>query len=503
MGELAGVDQELLVMREELGIPQSAARPRVDPAIAPILARLAQINGPDDLRPEADRLDDLDACVDEIVQIVGGWKSKERASEIEAEISRLQEAALVRPEGLGALRERIAERRKVLGIGSLRAFEDAAQRVLGRVGSPPLQHVATGLATLDQITRGGLLARRLHLIAGEPDAGKTALLVQIALYAAQVLGWVVALHSIDEPRQWIEDRIGQAIGLSLEDLEGNDPVALATLTKFMQDTPNLKLVGREDKFTAEDTAEAAEALRKRLGAPGVFLGYDSLQKIRTRAAPPKGTRVDPRELLELTVDVLLDLALTGPIVVATSEIPRSAYRARGAKDRTPEMAAAKGVGSAEYAVTTQIVLSQIDKGERAGCVRAGVPKNKRGEKRVAFALERDLDRCTFTDRGRVEGEDGAPEELQRPKAAAKALDERLVEKARLELAKRPQGIAGGLDGWASLLGAKLVRARLACQHLLATGEAESLNDAGRKVFRLKGGVAVVVPEQRVSPADES
>ena len=465
----------------------------LDPALAALLERLTAIGGPDDTRPEPEILDELDQRATEIETIVGGWRSAERAAEIVAEIGRLQEAAAARPEALGALRERIAERRRGLGIASARPFADTAQRVLSRVGAPPLQHVPTGLPTLDTITRGGLLARRMHLIAGEPDAGKTALLVQIALHAARKLGWVVVLHSIDEPREWIEDRIGQAIGLSLEDLEGNVEGAVVFLERFLQSLPNLKLVGREDRFTAEDSAEAAEALRKRLGAPGVFLGFDSLQKLRTRAAPPKGTRVDPRELLELTVEVLLDLALVGPIVVATSEIPRSAYRARGAKDRTPEMAAAKGVGAAEYAVTTQIVLSEIAKGEQAGCIRAGVPKNKRGEKRVAFALERDPDRCTFTDRGRVEGEDGERTEDEKPKAPPRALDDRLVAKARLELAKHPQGIAGGLDGWASLLGAKMVRARLACQHLLANGEAEALNDAGRRVFRAKGGVAVVTP----------
>lgn len=474
-------------------------------AAAPLLARLATVGSPDDARPEVEVLAELDALAEQLQALAGAGAAEADANIVAGDVARLREHALDPERGheaLGALRSALAKRQKAIGVVEARKVPAAAERVLLRTSQPPLVHVPTGLPTLDAATRGGAIAQRLHVIAGEPDTGKTALLVQIALFVAR-MGWVVALHCIDEPRQWIEDRIGQAYGLSLEDLEANDGASIATLAKVLAKLPNLLLVGREDRFSAEDTADAAKALAQRLGAPGVFLGYDSLQKVRPRAAPAKGQRVDPRELIELTVEALLDIALSGPIVWATSEVGRSAYRSRGAKDRTAEMAAAKGSGAIEYAVTVEIVLSTITKGEYSGDVRAGVPKNKRGtDKGFAFRLERDRDRCTFTDRGRIAGDEDPAEAGDKPKASLpKGVDDKLVSRARLELAKHPQGIDGGLDGWASLLGVQLARARLACKHLLAKGEARAVYADGRKVYMARGALPSQVAEE--APANDA
>ncbi len=134
-----------------------------------------------------------------------------------------------------------------------------------------------------------------------------------------------------------------------------------------------------------------------------MLVVDSLQTARCRGlVGPTAPRGD-RERLELVTATAREVAFRGPMVLATSEVGR---RARNAKDRSAEMAAAKGSGAIEFYATFFGVLSRIGKGEHAGDTRLGYPKNKRGsESRGALRLEYDRDRCTYTDRGRLEGED--------------------------------------------------------------------------------------------------
>lgn len=64
------------------------------------------------------------------------------------------------------------------------------------------------------------------IIGGAPDAGKASLAVPIAHQRARQ-GYAVAIHCADEDAEGIQFRIGQQIGLSLEDLK-RDPTARLT-----------------------------------------------------------------------------------------------------------------------------------------------------------------------------------------------------------------------------------------------------------------------------------
>lgn len=448
------------------------------PNILSQVEALREIGGPDDTRPVDEVLDDLDRRSLELARTLGAVELEKKREGILADVDHLRERVLEGPEAIGAFRERIADARRVLGLEAPKPIVPAHERVLVRSGQP-LVHVATGFPTLDEITRGGLLARRLHVIAGEPDAGKTALALQVALHAARARV-AVLWYAVDEPRDGIEDRIGQAHGLSLEDLEAGNPQAIAYLAEVLRGLPHLQIVDQaQDRLVLEDAAEMLRALQRKLGADDAMLVLDSLQTTRARAAlGPQAPRGE-REKLELVTGIARDIAFAGPLVLATSEVGRSAYRARNAKDRSAEMAAAKGSGAIEFYATFFGVLSRIGKGEHAGDIRLGYPKNKRGlEARGALRLEYDRDRCTYTDRGRLD-EDDAPIASEKQKTAPAVADS-LLERVRHQLRAHPKGVAGGAEGLASLCG-KIAPARRAVRQLLATGEIEQR--AGRIFHR--------------------
>ncbi len=67
-------------------------------------------------------------------------------------------------------------------------------------------------------------------------------------------------------------------------------------------------------------------------------------------------------------------------------------------------------------------------------------------------------------------------------------------RARQKLAEHPRGIAGGLDGWASLCG-NIPKARLAIRFLLATNEAEVVTVDGKRVYRRRGAAPEADPPE--------
>lgn len=476
-----------------------------DPAIAPLLARLAEIGGPDDTRPEAEILDELDLRAVEIAKILGGWREEAKAEEIAVEVARLHEAAIARPEALGALREAIAKRRRALGLVDERRVASLSERLLARLDAPPLVHVPTSLPTLDAATRGGLLLRRVHVVGGEPDAGKTALLVQLLLEAARQ-GYAVAIYAVDEPGEGIEDRIGQSLGVGLEDLEANRVAAIRWLADAVRDLPHVLLIeqGEQGFATIEDAAEALLAHAKRHKLRGCVLGVDSLQTAACRAyftaQPP---RLD-RERIEAMTAALKAVAKRGIGVLVTSELGRASYAAKPGQQKSPAMAAFKGSGSIEYSMTVGLVLTRIMKGDHAGDVCITVPKNKRGDpayRGVKIRLERDPDRCTYTDRGRIDGDDEARTD-EAPTAGPKKPSEGAIAQAeakvRKTLAGRARGFAGSRGELATIVGGKRQVTLAAIAELFTRGDLVEERPKGEaRRIRLRSAADLGAPPAEV------
>lgn len=339
-----------------------------------------------------------------------------------------------------------------------RALPSAAERVQARIGAGPLVHVPTGIKTLDEITRGGLLVGRLAVFGGAPDAGKTSLAVQIAHHAARN-GFAVAIHCVDEDHEGIECRIGQSWGLSLEELERRDRGSLSFLVDRLKEVPNLLILDQEeDDLTIEDTADELVKLGSGEGCRGLVLVIDSLQTARTRTMHT----LEGKERADLVTATAKAIGRrTGALVILTSELSRGAYRSRNPAERTEPMAAFKESGSIEYAMTIGLVLNNVA-GE-ANLIHVDVPKNKRGERGVAFQLRRSPQRCTYEDAGRVKDELDAD-------APAPNAEER-KEQARLVLQGHP-GIAG-IGAWIRLMGGSRTSAMKACQALMDADEVEN------------------------------
>src|SRR6478609_86584 len=91
--------------------------------------------------------------------------------------------------------------------------------------SGPLVHEPTGISALDELTGGGPVYGSRWYLAGAPDAGKTALLVQIAHVFSQ-RGVTVGLLAVDEDPEDIVTRFAQRVGFSRSHCEIRDPIIL-------------------------------------------------------------------------------------------------------------------------------------------------------------------------------------------------------------------------------------------------------------------------------------
>lgn len=421
-------------------------------------------------------------------------KARARAAkDADADLAEARKDAQARPgpESVDKLRKALLRWRRAHGIADSSRIPAATDVAVHVAAVGPLAHVATGLPTLDRATRGGLLAARMHMVGGEPDAGKTGFVVQLALFWARS-GYAVVMHCADEPRESILDRLGQAFGLALEDLEARKPPAMRFLAERLAEIPQLLLVDqRLDGMSVQQSASELDRLAVRLpDCLGKIFVADSLQTARAWA--PDARPREKRERVEAAVAALADIAAAGPLVIATSELARSAYRAKKTADRTREIAAFKETGDIEYAITTGLVLT-AEKGER-DVVRVGVAKNKRGLY-LPFRLRRDLDRCTYEDLGAT-----AEEETPEP-AAQKVASSRPQGPAQPKFAQRAREalVKHGPIGWESwilAIGGNKTQARDAARWLREQGETRWKADGQRGRLYMWHDPAVAEGDQR-------
>jgi predicted ATP-dependent serine protease len=94
----------------------------------------------------------------------------------------------------------------------------------------PLIHEPTGFAKLDEATGGGPVYGTRWVVVGAPDAGKTALLVQIGHEYAK-RGIHVGFLAVDEEAGDLVTRLAQRVGFSRQDCERRDPEMLAKMSE--------------------------------------------------------------------------------------------------------------------------------------------------------------------------------------------------------------------------------------------------------------------------------
>jgi DnaB helicase-like protein len=262
----------------------------------------------------------------------------------------------------------------------------SASERAARIGGHEVARLKTGLATIDRITRGGLLPRKVAVVGGAPGAGKTALLMQVA-FTLLAAGVTVGVLAADEDADGLLIRLGQLHGLSRDALENGEPDARAALVKWCESVPLVLADGDEDGGTIE---ELSRDVRAAAGTGPSALFVDSIQTARCATPVPKGA--DVRARVNLTMAALKRAAkVDRHLVCASSEISKAAYRNKDQAEGINALSAFKESGDIEYGVAFAMVL--VNRAGASELVDAEVVKNRLGPERPKLLLRLDHQRA--------------------------------------------------------------------------------------------------------------
>jgi KaiC/GvpD/RAD55 family RecA-like ATPase len=238
----------------------------------------------------------------------------------------------------------------------------------------PLVRLPTGIKALDDMTGGGLvLGSRVYMV-GAPNAGKTALMMQLADVFA-MRGIPVGVLGIDEEASDLATRQLQRRGFSRESCERRDPLTLEAARAAFASLP-MRLF--DPSMAIEEAAVALHrfACERFPGVdrPPCVLFIDSVQVARCM-----GEKDDENTYRAVTRRVAAIRAAASRyrmLVVATSEMSRAAYKAKRVEDQVTDMASAKESGAIEFSARVLLALRSVPLD--SDHVELRVAKNKHG-----------------------------------------------------------------------------------------------------------------------------
>jgi circadian clock protein KaiC len=137
---------------------------------------------------------------------------------------------------------------------------------------PENLRVTTGVSGLDDILGGGLPARRLYLVQGEPGSGKTTLALQFLLEGAR-RGEKVLYISLSETREEVEE-VARSHNWSLADVE---IVELSAIEKQLSASAQNTLFHASEVELTETTKLLLDAVEK---VKPTRCAFDSLSELR-------------------------------------------------------------------------------------------------------------------------------------------------------------------------------------------------------------------------------
>jgi KaiC/GvpD/RAD55 family RecA-like ATPase len=306
------------------------------------------------------------------------------------EVARVAASVANYPAGKGASPEPTSPKTAAESEGdeAIDVFTTPVDRIFEHILSnldPNIKPAPTGIDTIDRITRGGLRPKAFVVMGGAPGAGKTSLAVQLGAHYVEQ-GIPVCMLAADESIEFFLGRLAQRHGITRDDFENGEPHAKKRLTDLRAPWKFLPFDCNWDGVTLE---KAAAALDKRFGR-GVLI-VDSVQSVHAEAA-------EGADGMKARVDAVigaLKKAATqyGHIVIATSEINRSAYRNKNVADNIEDIASGKESGAIEYGCKLYFVLrNPTDDGS---VIDIATPKNRLGRGRPKFRLQFDHVRATF------------------------------------------------------------------------------------------------------------
>ncbi|MES1186326.1 MAG: DnaB-like helicase C-terminal domain-containing protein [Myxococcales bacterium] len=265
----------------------------------------------------------------------------------------------------------------------------------------PLVHEPTGIPALDELTGGGPVYGTRWYLAGAPDAGKTALLVQI-VHAALLRGVAVGLLAVDEDPDDIVTRFAQRRGHSRKNCEIRDPAVVAQMRETLGKLPlriydaTWTIEAAAAELAAFAKARADEDPESHPRGPRAMLAIDSLQTVR--CAVDVQAEEARRELPEVSAVTARARAIRSVatkfrlIAIATSEQGRGSYRSNDPGQQTSALASAKWSGAVEYSARVLVALRPVP--GQPDLVELEIAKNKHGPRDRKFHLK--IDRASQT-----------------------------------------------------------------------------------------------------------
>jgi KaiC/GvpD/RAD55 family RecA-like ATPase len=330
-------------------------------------------------------------------------------------------ATVVAPERSGGVRSLTVAR---VAANEVHRGETIVQVLDGWLRDGPLVHEPTGIAELDNLTGGGPVYGTRWYLAGAPDAGKTALLIQV-VHVALLRGVAVGLLAVDEDPEDIVTRFAQRCGYSRENCEVRDP---AVVREMREELSKLPLRIYDAGWTIESAATDLAAFAKERAAsdqeghpraPRALLAIDSLQTVH--CALDDEAEANGRELPEVSAVTARARAIRSVatmfrlIAIATSEQGRGSYRSNDPRQQTSALASAKWSGAVEYSARVLIALRPVP--GHADLVELHVAKNKHGPRDRKLHLKIDCTSQTLTPVTFDSPEVAGPDRDQRVKGA--------------------------------------------------------------------------------------
>lgn len=278
-----------------------------------------------------------------------------------------------------------------------------------------LVHEPTGIAGLDELTGGGPVYGTRWYLAGAPDAGKTALLVQIA-HTYALRGIAVGLLAVDEEADDLVTRLAQRCGWERSHCEIRDPGVLESMREHM----DLPIRIYDGSWTIES---AAEDLARHRGERRAMFGIDSLQTVTCSAELAAERQMAEVQAVTARTRAIRSVATRHRMItITTSELGRGAYASNDPKQQTSILSSAKWSGAVEYSARVLLGLRSVA-GEK-DVVDVEVAKNKHGPRDEHVYLRIDRRSQTLSASGYepppAEDQETVRDEKKRARVAADA-----------------------------------------------------------------------------------
>ena len=353
-------------------------------------------------------------------------------------------------------------RSQVESFRQIKPFRTPVDVIRGWEEEGALVHEPTGIPPIDNATGGGPVYGTRWIVNGAPDAGKTALLVQIG-HTYALRGICVGVLPADEEDNDLQTRLAQRANFSRMDCEVRNT---ATLERMSEAFGTLPIRYYRADMTIESSADDLALWAKERGT-GACLIVDSIQTVTSSKVIGRRDDLSTRELVTENVRALKNVAMRHKLIaLATSEMNRSAYRnGKGSGEDQNDMASGAESRAIEYLARVLLTLRSV-KGD-GDLVEVALPKNKHGRSGESFFLRIDRRRMMLFESEGPPAPDSAPEdekaERERVTAARLASQEALVSAAKQETYRREEAILVAVVAEQPGIGTHELRAAMAAK----------------------------------------